>query len=49
MPKFKNVKNFPTEGDNLKNFKLIFLDHFESIEKNKKKQARTTMGINTAL
>ena len=33
----------------LKNFKLIFLDHFESIEKNKKKQARTTMGINTAL
>jgi hypothetical protein len=33
----------------LKNFKLIFLDHFESIEKNKKKHARTTMGINTAL
>ena len=33
----------------LKNFKLIFRDHFESIEKNKKKTAKTTMGINTAL
>ncbi len=33
----------------LRNFKLIFRDHFESTEKNKKKQASTTMGINTAL
>ena len=33
----------------LKNLKLIFLDHFESTEKNKKKLASTTIGINIAL
>ena len=42
---YNNDKNIGV----LKNFKLIFLDHFESIEKNKKKTARTTIGINTAL
>ena len=33
----------------VKKSKLRFLDHFESIEKNIKTQARTTIGINIAL
>ena len=32
-----------------KNLKFILLDHFESIEKNRKIEARTTIGINIAL
>ena len=35
-------------GD-IKNLNLKFLDHFESIEKNKNKEAKITIGINIAL
>ena len=35
-------------GD-IKNLNLKLLDHFESIEKNKNKEAKITIGINIAL
>ena len=44
-----NENNNDIKTGVLKNLKFMSRDHFESIEKNKKKQARTTIGINTAL